>query len=132
MIFLRKILIFHTKYPKKFSRLRPLGAIFLSAPLNLNILEPPLHSLLDIHFVFIIETYSVTLNSVLREIMSSLTIVSYEIKSEDGIKHSDDFFWYVRFFITNITVTQPDTISQDTINYYVLQQFLTNVHVLSN
>jgi hypothetical protein len=35
------------------------------------------------------------------------------IKSEDGIKHSDDFVRSVRFFITN--VTQPDTISQDTI-----------------
>jgi len=28
MIFLRKIVIFHTKYPQKFSRLPPLGAIF--------------------------------------------------------------------------------------------------------
>ena len=27
-----KIVIFHTKYPKKFSHLPPLGAIFLSAP----------------------------------------------------------------------------------------------------
>ena len=33
MIFWRKIVIFHTKYPKKISRLPPLGAIFfLSAP----------------------------------------------------------------------------------------------------
>ena len=36
---------------------------------------------------------SVTLNSVRREIVSVLTIVSYDkvIKSEDEIKHSDDF-----------------------------------------
>jgi len=32
MICLRKIVIFHTKYPQKCSRLPPLGAIFLSAP----------------------------------------------------------------------------------------------------
>jgi hypothetical protein len=32
MIFWRNIMIFHTKYPKKISRLPPLGAIFLSAP----------------------------------------------------------------------------------------------------
>ena len=32
MIFWRKIVIFHTKYPQNFSRLPPLGAIFLSAP----------------------------------------------------------------------------------------------------
>jgi hypothetical protein len=32
MIFWRKIVIFHTKYQKKNSRLPPLGAIFLSAP----------------------------------------------------------------------------------------------------
>ena len=32
MIFLRKIVIFLHEIPQKFSRLRPLGAIFLSAP----------------------------------------------------------------------------------------------------
>ena len=32
MIFWRKIVIFHTKYPKKMLRLPPLGAIFLSVP----------------------------------------------------------------------------------------------------
>jgi hypothetical protein len=32
MIFWRQIVIFHTKYRKLFSRLPPLGAIFLSAP----------------------------------------------------------------------------------------------------
>ena len=32
MIFWRKIVIFHTKYPQKCSRLPPFGAIFLSAP----------------------------------------------------------------------------------------------------
>ena len=32
MIFLRKIVIFHTKYPKICLRLPPFGAIFLSAP----------------------------------------------------------------------------------------------------
>ena len=32
MIFWHKIVIFHTKYPNNFSRLPPLGAIFLSAP----------------------------------------------------------------------------------------------------
>ena len=32
MIFLRKIVIFHTKDPQKISRLPPLGAIFLSVP----------------------------------------------------------------------------------------------------
>ena len=30
--FWRKIVIFHKKYPNKFSHLPPLGAIFLSAP----------------------------------------------------------------------------------------------------
>ena len=32
MNFWRKIVIFHTKYPQKCSRLPPLGSIFLSAP----------------------------------------------------------------------------------------------------
>jgi hypothetical protein len=36
MIFWRKMVTFHTKYPKTFSRLPPLGAIFLSAPPNLK------------------------------------------------------------------------------------------------
>jgi len=44
------------------------------------------------------------------------------IKSEDGIKHRNDFFRsVVRFFITNIT--QPDTISQDTIISYTTNNF---------
>jgi hypothetical protein len=36
MIFWRKIVILHTKYPKQISRLPSLGAIFLSAPPNLK------------------------------------------------------------------------------------------------
>ena len=37
MIFLRKIVIFHTKYPQQFSRLAPLGAIiFIAHPLTWN------------------------------------------------------------------------------------------------
>jgi hypothetical protein len=36
MIFWREIVIFHTKHPKKISRLPPLGAIFLCAPPNLK------------------------------------------------------------------------------------------------
>jgi hypothetical protein len=48
--FWRKIVIFHTKYQKKISRLPPLGAIFdVRPPLQLEILDPPLvYSVTDI------------------------------------------------------------------------------------
>ena len=47
MIFLRKIVIFHTKYPQNFSRLAPLGAIILSTPppVTGNPEYPPLNNL---------------------------------------------------------------------------------------
>jgi hypothetical protein len=41
MIFLRKIVIFFHEIPQQFSRLPPLGAIFLSVPPNLKSWIPP-------------------------------------------------------------------------------------------
>ena len=54
MIFLPKIVIFHTKYQKKISRLVPLGAIILSAPPNLKSWIRPcyLTRILDEHVNF--------------------------------------------------------------------------------
>ena len=42
MLLWRKIVIFLHEIPQKFSRLPPLGVIFLSAPPYLEILDPPL------------------------------------------------------------------------------------------
>ena len=36
LMFLRKIVIFHTKYPQKIARFAPLGALILSVPPNLK------------------------------------------------------------------------------------------------
>ena len=49
MIFWRKIVIFHTKYPKKFSCLPLLGAIFLSATPNLKSWIRPCKHVVTIH-----------------------------------------------------------------------------------
>ena len=68
-----------------------------------------------------INTDNVTLNSVCREIVSALKIVSYDkVRGRNKAQR-----WLrsvcVKFFITNIT--QPDTISQDIIMSY------TNTHI---
>ena len=73
---------------------------------------------------------SVTLNSVRREIVSTLTIVSY-----DKVRgRNKEQRWLrpvcVRFFITNIT--QSDTISLDTIMSYTSTMVLIEHDALNS